>query len=76
MKRLLATFAVVLLGAISCGPAEACSQSGSCQGGGSYQSCCTATQCRYLASDGSSFNCNGTDCYTAAQQVIAWCQIH
>ena len=76
MKLLLASF--VMLIAFGCGSSqEACLQTATaCAKGGRLQACCTATDCRYLGSDGSSFDCMRTDCSQAAMLANAWCQTH
>ena len=40
----------------------------------SIEACCTTTQCRYLTDDGSSFYCNGIDCYAAAEELATYCE--
>ncbi len=82
MKRLgaLLTGLILAAGLSACGGGggnETCSGFGSaCPAGGTLQACCTSTQCRYVASDGSNFPCNGTDCTSAAQKATMWCTTH
>jgi hypothetical protein len=67
---LLIATAVILTG---CKASEQCSSAIHCAGG-SYQACTNGSQCRYLASDGKSFDCNScTDCMSAAGAAVAWC---
>jgi hypothetical protein len=37
--------------------------------GGQFTACCKEDQCYYLADDGTRFNCDGTDCLEAAQEL-------
>ncbi len=68
--------ALGLLSESGCKKAEECQAFETC-GSKTLSACCTDTQCRYLASDGTSFPCNGTDCgapqSTAAKDAVAWC---
>ncbi|MBK8167300.1 MAG: hypothetical protein IPK64_15265 [bacterium] len=58
----------LVLGAMGCSEDEECgSDSTYC---GTFTACCTSSDCYYLASDGTRFNCNGTDC-TAAAEALA-----
>ncbi len=73
--------AASLLGALCCGPApESCSGKNTCAKGGTWEACCTSTQCRYVLSDGTSIACNGTDCASgnpsAAKRTADWCATH
>ena len=52
---------------------EQCQTASISCGGKKIDACCTTSQCRYEASDGTVFNCNGTDCQAAAQQAARWC---
>jgi hypothetical protein len=55
-------------------PNETCSGMVSCGTKGSYEACTDGTNCRLLASDGSSFNCTGcSDCAAATSQAVSWC---
>jgi hypothetical protein len=57
-----------------CKPAETCSATIACPGGGSYQACTDGASCRLLASDGSSFTCNScADCQAATTKAASWC---
>ncbi len=46
----------------------------SCQDGtnecGTFTACCSTTQC-YYKWNGNKYNCDGTDCYAAAQDLVA-----
>jgi len=72
----LSLFALGLFSGSGCGSSSSDEQ---CQtvpiscGGKKIDACCTTSQCRYKASDGTVFNCNGTDCRAAAQQAARWC---
>ncbi len=60
----------------ACGdPTEQCSGYAfiSC-GSRSVQACCTSTQCRYVVSDGTVFECSGTNCNAAATSLASYCQ--
>lgn len=35
-----------------------------------FTACCTETDCYYLVNDDDRYNCNGTDCFAAATQMI------
>lgn len=49
---------------------------GACRGGGTLRDCCSANACHYVASDGTDFPCNGTDCSAALMNATMWCQTH
>jgi len=39
-----------------------------------FTACCTETDCYYVVDDDEEFDCNGTDCFAAATQMInAYC---
>ncbi len=40
------------------------------QCGGTYQACCTLTSC-YYTFNGKTYNCDGTNCGTAATQLVS-----
>lgn len=71
MRKLhgLLTSAVLLCltaGATGCSDKEECqSASSAC---GAFTACCTSDDCYYLAG-GNRFNCNGTDCNSAAEDL-------
>ncbi len=62
------------------GCGQSCSSGSTCGKGGTWQACCTSTSCEYKTSDGTVFQCAGTDCASgnpsAAQQVANWCLSH
>ena len=67
----LGLVAIVFLISQSCGGLlnnESCQTSDS--GCGSFQACCTATQCHYVY-NGQNYNCDGTDCTDAANELVA-----
>ncbi len=74
-RSLLALVALVA----ACGgdAGETCSQMAACPtGSGSYKLCTTGANasCRYVASDGTSFDCGScADCQAAAMKALAWC---
>jgi hypothetical protein len=39
---------------------------------GRFTACCSTSNCYYLADDGTRFNCNGTNCNAAAQQLAEY----
>jgi hypothetical protein len=67
---LLGLIAVVFIIAQSCGGGlgESCQSSDS--GCGTFRACCTATQCHYEY-NGQNYNCDGTDCTDAANELVA-----
>lgn len=52
---------------LGCSEDEECQSSSSACG--SFTACCTSSDCYYLAGDGTRFDCNGTDCSAAAEQL-------
>ena len=82
MRKIMLVLGVLaLLASAGCGgESEQCQQGSTCQKGGSWQACCTSTDCRYKMSDGTVYNCAGTNCGSgnpsAAAQAVAWCQAH
>jgi hypothetical protein len=40
----------------------------------SVDACCDGTSCWYVTDDGSTFYCSDTDCSSAAEQTIAYCE--
>jgi hypothetical protein len=57
--------------------AETCNPfGGACPKGGTLQDCCDATSCHYVASDGTDFPCDNTDCSAALMMATTWCQTH
>lgn len=52
---------------------ESCGDDNACDNGLSWQACCTASDCRYLMSDGTEFLCDGTDCTNVSGDVAAAC---
>jgi len=64
----------ILIFSILCG--TGCSDDEKCETadhpcGGEFTACCTSDNCHYLADDGQRFNCDGTDCNEAAQELAA-----
>lgn len=80
MKRLLLLVGILALAGCGAGTGESCQNGGSCSKGGSWQACCTASSCLYKMSDGTVYNCSGTDCSSgnssAASQTVTWCSSH
>jgi len=69
--------AVVSAGACGSSTGESCGPfGGACKNGGTLRYCCDASTCHYVASDGTDFPCNGTDCSAALMMATAWCQTH
>lgn len=70
-------FALLIAGVLAgCGTGETCSQRATCpSGNGSFELCTTgSSSCRYVTSDGKSFDCGScADCQQAASQALAWC---
>ena len=76
MKALLAVV-MLLLAACTGASGEQCTAFGAaCVDGGNLVQCCTGTNCRYIASDGTVFPCDGTLCQSAVQMVRDWCLTH
>lgn len=77
MKRvLLGVFAATSVLLAGCGSPEQCSGFTAAPSGGKctqVQACCTSTQCRYTAAGGKEWKCNGTDCTSAATQLVNDC---
>jgi hypothetical protein len=77
-KLFLLAAAVAVMGVFAVGcssnssnsssPTQSCQSATSCSK--TFQTCCTATQCHYVY-NGTTYNCNGTDCTAAAQQLAA-----
>jgi hypothetical protein len=67
VKVLLAGAIVVVAGAACTAEKESCNSSTTCSQ--SVQTCCTSTQCKYVVA-GRTFNCNGTNCDSAAVQAV------
>jgi len=65
---LMALFlASILLVGLGCSEDEEClTDSSVC---GTFTACCTSSDCYYLAGDGTRFDCNGTDCSSAAGRL-------
>jgi hypothetical protein len=81
MKRIgLWIGSLALMGALAgCGASsgESCGPfGGACKFNGTLRYCCTTTFCHYVASDGTDFPCNGTDCSAALMMATTWCQTH
>lgn len=75
MRTIAVCFAALLAG---CGGSvnETCNPfGGACPMGGTLQQCCS-TSCRYVASDGTIFECNGNDCTSAVMMATQWCEAH
>ena len=49
-------------------PTTSCQSASEC--GHTYQACCSASNCHYVY-NGKTYPCNGTDCSSAAQQLVA-----
>jgi hypothetical protein len=64
----------------ACADPEQCAGGLGCNKGGLVQTCCTSTNCKYKASDGTVFDCGGTNCSvgnpSAAELAAKWCNTH
>jgi hypothetical protein len=75
MKRVLISLMFVLMFVMSsCGGEEySCNYGGQCPNhGGTWDACCTSSDCYYKVID-KTFECDGTDCITAAQELQSYC---
>ncbi len=72
VKGLLAAVALSSVLLVGCDPYD-CSVGGDCRGG-KWEACCTNTQCEYRAPPDETFECDGTDCASAASRVVAYCR--
>jgi len=72
-KKILSVCSLLILFLLfssGCGDDEKCeSRNTAC---GEFTACCTSDQCYYKTSDGTRFNCNGTDCQEAAELVAEY----
>ncbi|MCX6557485.1 MAG: hypothetical protein NTW95_08680 [Candidatus Aminicenantes bacterium] len=57
-----------------------CKKKAECSGatqlctGHTFEACCTETDCYYVVDGDEQFDCNGTDCYAAASDMVyAYC---
>lgn len=55
------------------GGGQQCVAASAYEGCETVDACCDGTDCWYVTDDGTTFYCNGGDCYSAADQVIAYC---
>lgn len=68
---LIAWLSISLL--YSCAPVESCSDVYVCIADGSTaQTCCTSNDCRFVTAS-RTFNCNGTSCTAAAENLSSYC---
>lgn len=56
------------------GAGQQCVAAAAYEGCESVDACCDGADCWYVTDDGTTFYCNGGDCYSAADQVIAYCE--
>ncbi len=66
---LCSCLALLTWGTLGCGDLSCEDGSSSC---GDYSVCCTDTQCYYEVDDGTRFECDGTDCASAAQELAEY----
>lgn len=59
--------ASLLCAGLGCSDDEECQSSSSACG--SFTACCSSKDCYYLASDGTRFDCDGTNCNAAAERM-------
>src|SRR5687768_6259711 len=68
LKRLGLLVVFLLVGGlIGCSEDEECADTAAC--GTNIETCCTSSQCHYTV-NGRKFNCNGTNCDSAAVQAV------
>lgn len=72
-KSLIALFLGLQLVACSSPDPTECVTGTSCiSTGGTWETCCSSTQCE-LRTSGTDFPCSGTDCTSAAVQLASYC---
>ena len=76
--KILLLIAAISFFVVACGDddplndlVEECMDTMDC-GGTMMQSCCTPTQCKYVIGS-EEFPCDGTDCSSAANDAVAYC---
>lgn len=72
--KVLLLIAAIAFFVVACGdddPLEQCSNAMDCSGT-PMQACCNPSQCRYVIGD-QQFPCDGTDCSSAANDAVAYC---
>jgi hypothetical protein len=68
-------FGVILLACLfvintGCKKKAECSTAEALCAGHTFQACCTDTDCYYVVDGSDEYDCNGTDCYAAAADMV------